>query len=44
MSIAFMSAEDKDPLIFKVSLLFERIKEGKVKFVEDKVPEMIAAL
>jgi hypothetical protein len=39
-----MTDSDSEFLMFAVKLLFERIKEGKVKFVAEKVPATIKAL
>lgn len=39
-----MSEKEKDFLILAVKLLFERIKEGKIKFVAESVPQTLQAL
>jgi hypothetical protein len=39
-----MSDSDKEFLVFAVKLLFKRIKEGKVKFFAERVPETVKAL
>ena len=39
-----MSSEDKEFVIFAVKLLIERLEEGKVKLVRDRVPHAVEAL
>jgi len=39
-----MSSPDKEYIIRAVRLLFNRIEEGKVKFVAEKAPHAIEAL
>ena len=39
-----MSEDEKDFVVLAVKLLFQRLKEGKVKLVADKMPETLRAL
>lgn len=39
-----MTDADKEFLMFAVKLLFKQIKEGKVKFIAEKVPQALKAL
>ena len=39
-----MASNDQDFFVFAVRLLFERIREGRVKFVADQTPDTLQAL
>lgn len=39
-----MASNDTDFMVFAVKLLFRRIKEGHVKFVDEKVPQTLRAV